>query len=180
MSARTPRFSPRDIAHRAIRTLALLAVFAAFCGPAEAGFFEDLFGGGEAPSAAAMEGRARAPRVRRLKLATLADAAQQKHPRFCVKDDDPAKSVDSTQALMRDPTLRYGDVIVTDEGVRVFEGGGACPHAISDFRTLAESRDLNRGTRNVLAAIERDIKTKNIGRVDLPILASDPASGPRQ
>lgn len=169
MSARAPQF--------AIRMLALLAALAAFDGSAKAGLFEDLFGGSETPSAAPMDGRARASRVRRVKLATLADIAQQKHPRFCLKDN--SKSVNSTQALMRDPTLRYGDVVVTDEGVRVFEGGGACPHTISDFRTLAETRDLNRGTRSVLAAIERDIKTKNIARVDPPIVASDPARGTR-
>ena len=160
--------------------LALLAALPAFGGPAEAGFFEDLFGGAETPSAAPTDGRARAPQVRRVKLATLADSAQPKHPRFCVKDDNPAKTVDSTEALMRDPTLRYGDVVVTDEGVRVFEGGGACPHAISDFRTLAETRDLNRGTRSLLAAIERDMKTKNIAHADRPVVASDPASGPRR
>ncbi len=176
MPARAPLFFFRETAYRAIRMLAVASVFAALGAPAEAGFFEDLFGVAETPSAAPMEGRGR--HVRRVKIASLAEAAQPQRARFCVKEDNPSKTIDSTQALMRDPTLRYGDVVVTDEGVRVFEGGGACPHAISDFRTLAETRDLNLGTRRVLAAIERDMKTKSIGRVGRPIVATDPPSGP--
>lgn len=108
--------------------------------------------------------------------------AAERHPasvsraRFCALDDRASKIVDSTQALMRDATLRYGDVIVTDEGLRVFEGSEACPHAISDFRTLSETRDLSRGTRTFLAEIERALKTKYGGRGDRPIVATDPAS----
>jgi hypothetical protein len=179
MSARAPLFCICQAAYRAIRMLAVLAAFAAFGAPAEAGFFEDLFGGAQTPGAAPMDGRGRASRehVRRVKIASLAEAAGPQRARFCVKDDNPSKTVDSTQALMRDPTLRHGDVVVTDEGVRVFEGGGACPHAISDFRTLAETRDLNVGTRKLLAAIERDMKTKNIARAGRPIVATDPPSG---
>ncbi|ARN80415.1 hypothetical protein [Methylocystis bryophila] len=84
-----------------------------------------------------------------------------------------AEVSDSTQALMQDATLREGDVVVTDEGVRVFEGSKACPHAISDFRTLAEARDLGRGTRRVLAEVERAIRP-NHG--DRPIVATDPTN----
>jgi hypothetical protein len=86
------------------------------------------------------------------------------------------KRFDATEALMWDETLRYGDVIVTDEGVRVFEGSEFCPHAIADFRTLSESRELSRRTRTVLAEIERAMKIKDVGGVDRPIVAADPAS----
>lgn len=161
--------------------LALLAMFPAFAAPAQAGFLEDLFGGFETPSAAPMDGRAQAARerARRMRMASLAEGAQPKRALFCVKDEKSAKPIDSTQALMRDATLQYGDVVVTDEGVRIFEGGGACPHVISDFRTLAEARNLNVGTRKMLAAIERDIKSKNVDRVDGPIVAADPVVGRR-
>jgi len=81
---------------------------------------------------------------------------------------------DAAEALLWDETLRYGDVIVTDEGVRVFEGSELCPHAVSDFRTLSETPDLSRRTRTVLAEIERAMKIKDLGRVDRPIVASDP------
>lgn len=99
-----------------------------------------------------------------------------KPTRFCAPLDKTAPIADSTQALMRDATLRYGDVIVTDEGVRVFEGSGACPHAVSNFRTLAETRILSPGTRTALAQIELDLKTKGSRRADPAILAADSAS----
>jgi len=81
---------------------------------------------------------------------------------------------DATEALMWDETLRRGDVIVTDEGVRVFEGSDFCPHAISDFRTLSETPELSRRTRTVLDEIERAMKIRNVSRVDRPIVAADP------
>lgn len=99
--------------------------------------------------------------------------ASSRGARFCAEDDEASKVSDSTQALMQDATLREGDAVVTDEGVRVFEGSKACPHAISDFRTLAEARDLARGTRRVLAEVERAIKP-NHG--DRPIVATDPTN----
>lgn len=166
--------------------LALAAALPMLCGPAEAGFFEDLFGGAETLSAAPRHaGRPRMHHARRMappvKLVSASEGGepkggQPKVGQFCALANNPSKTIDSTQALMRDATLRYGDVVVTDEGVRVFEGSGACPHAISDFRTLSETRDLSRGTRKVLAAIERDIKTKNLAHVGQPIVAADPAS----
>ncbi|ARN79800.1 hypothetical protein [Methylocystis bryophila] len=163
--------------------LVLAAALPMLCGPAEAGFFEDIFGGAEMQSASPRHwGRPRAHHARRMatptpaKLVSVSEGARPKGGQFCPLANNSSKTIDSTQALMRDATLRYGDVVVTDEGVRVFEGRGACPHAISDFRTLAETRDLSRGTRTVLAAIERDIKTKNLGHVGRPIVAADPSS----
>jgi len=49
---------------------------------------------------------------------------------------------------------------VTDEGVRVFHGGGACPHKDSDFLALAETRDISSLKRNSLVAIENAMKTR--------------------
>jgi hypothetical protein len=85
----------------------------------------------------------------------------------------PAKRFDATQALLWDETLRYGDAVVTDAGVRVFEGNWICPHAIADFRTLAESSTLSNGRRLVLAEIDRALKMRDGAR---PIVASDPQS----
>jgi hypothetical protein len=82
----------------------------------------------------------------------------------------PARRFDATQALLWDETLRYGDAVVTDAGVRVFEGDWICPHAIADFRTLAESSTLSSGRRLVLAEIDRALKMRDGAR---PIVASD-------
>lgn len=107
-------------------------------------------------------------------VASAPGSVKPKRARFCGDDDQATKILDYKEALVRDPTLRYGDVIVTDEGVRIFEGSWVCPHTISDFRTLAEVRDLNVGTRAVLAEIERTLKARNVGRIDQAVVASDP------
>jgi len=88
-----------------------------------------------------------------------------------------ARRSDATEALIWDETLRPGDVVVTDEGVRVFEGSWICPHAISEFRTLSETPDLSRRRRMVLAEIDRAMKIRDLGRVERPIVAADPESG---
>ena len=87
-----------------------------------------------------------------------------------------ARRSDATEALIWDETLRPGDVVVTDEGVRVFEGSWICPHAISEFRTLSETPDLSRQRRMVLAEIDRAMKIRDPSRVERPIVASDAAS----
>jgi hypothetical protein len=186
--------------------LVVLAGCVSFVGAAQAGFLEDLFGGGETQAASPMSagrppaqqrprlGHARRPverpatPVARIKAvpATPSPAPVQasaapgnvkpKPPRFCAPLDKSAPSADSAQSLMRDATLRPGDVIVTDEGVRVFEGSGACPHAISNFRTLAETRILSPGTRTALAQIELDLKTKGSRRAEPAIVAADTTS----
>jgi len=92
--------------------------------------------------------------------------------------DGASKRFGATEALIWDETLRYGDIIVTDEGVRVFEGSDFCPHAISDFRTLSETHELSRGTRTVLTEMERAMKIKDVGGADRPIVAADPSSLP--
>ena len=96
-------------------------------------------------------------------------AAGASAPLFALKR--PARRFDATQALLWDETLRYGDVVVTDAGVRVFEGNWICPHAIADFRTLAESQELSPRNRIILAEIERALKMRDGAR---PIVASDP------
>ncbi len=84
---------------------------------------------------------------------------------------------------MRDPTLRAGDVIMTDEGVRVFAGRAACPHTVGDFRTLAEARALPRAERITLAAMEQASKARPAATIAAepptvpsgpPVVASDP------
>lgn len=101
--------------------------------------------------------------------ATASSAAGGSAPPFALRR--PARRFDATQALLWDETLRYGDVVVTDAGVRVFEGNWICPHAMADFRTLAESSTLSSGRRLVLAEIDRALKLRDGAR---PIVASDP------
>ncbi len=69
------------------------------------------------------------------------------------------------KAVLNDPTLRAGDTVVTNSGVRVFKGG-AYPYKSTDFLSLAESRDVPVAKRGALAAIDRVVKTPR-GRVML-------------
>ena len=204
------RFALRRVTRPTVGLLVVLFGGAGFVSAAQAGFLEDLFGGGETPAASAMwPGRSPAPQrpklgharrslerplaqtkpapivtnVRHVYAAPVvaapapANAAtgpvKPKPAQFC---DKSVPIADSTQALMRDATLKYGDVIVTDEGVRVFEGSTACPHAVSNFRTLAETRILSPGTRTALAQIEVGLKAPQIHRADMAVVATDTAS----
>ncbi len=162
---------------------------------ARAGLFEDLFGVSGAPDfPSGVHGRDMPSRrghttlkthvrghepVEAAPAASVAPAgegAPLKRAQFCAWGGRAAKPVDRSDALMRDATLRRGDVIVTDEGVRVFAGRAACPHSVADFQTLAEARALPRQERTVLVAIENVMKTKQFGRRDDRIVASDPAN----
>jgi hypothetical protein len=54
--------------------------------------------------------------------------------------------------LRDDPTLKAGDIVVTEQGVRVFRGG-ARPHAARDF--VDYRRQVPRATRAYLDAIDK-------------------------
>ena len=62
------------------------------------------------------------------------------------------------EALLSDPTLRQGDMVVTDHGVKVFLGGGALPHKTSDFLSLAQTSAVSPAHRGAAAAIDKMLK----------------------
>ena len=64
------------------------------------------------------------------------------------------------RALLSDPTLRQGDMVVTDKGVRVFLGGGALPHKTSEFLSPAQTRAVAPAYRGTLAAIDKMLKLR--------------------
>ena len=179
--------SKRTARNTIVALVAACAGLTAF-GSAQAGLFDEIFGGSSAPDWPQPQiVRRHAPAHRRVEFhrapaSVSADAASAtgsavKPPEFCSWQKQNAAPVDRTEALMRDATLRAGDVIMTDEGVRVFAGRSACPHTVRDFQTLAEaSRALPRGERMVLAALERATKAKRFGSTEDPIVASDRAS----
>jgi hypothetical protein len=61
---------------------------------------------------------------------------------------------DNLTALLQDPTLRKGDLIMTAAGVRVFQGARALPHETNDFIDPAQS-SLPREERATLTAIDQ-------------------------
>lgn len=78
-------------------------------------------------------------------------------PHLCaVSQNSPAEG--SETDYLRDETLRAGDSVVTTGDIIVFKGHSACPHTAADFVPLARA-NLPRGRRNVLADLERAMKS---------------------
>ena len=61
---------------------------------------------------------------------------------------------ENATALLEDPTLRKGDLIMTDAGVRVFRGAHALPYDMNDFVGVAQST-LPPAERDALMAMDR-------------------------
>jgi hypothetical protein len=58
-------------------------------------------------------------------------------------------------AVLNDPTLRRGDVVVTPKGFLVFQGAKTRSITPSDFVALSQARSLPKELRAVLVAMER-------------------------
>ncbi len=158
---------------------------------AQAGFLDDLFGFGgeqravEAPLAPRQVDR---PKHRGSNWQSSLSYLKQSHSRkhatarrdaddkvagaaavkksFCYDQTAQAADPGQAEALLHDTTLRSGDIVATAEGLRVYEGGGGCPHKAGDFLALASARDLSSTKRNSLVAIENAMKTRlNGGQV---------------
>jgi hypothetical protein len=66
---------------------------------------------------------------------------------------DPANRENPLAALLRDPTLRYGDIVMFPNGPRVFRGERGGDHSVHDFVSLAASKEVSPGTRKILLAM---------------------------
>ena len=163
------------------KTVAVLS-FAALCvvglsgGGARAGFFEDLFGAFSGEQRAAPS-RDAYPERRARRQASSLSYIQRQHRKaarapsdgmatsgpeangLCYAAHQQAPDLTQPDAILHDATLREGDSVMTAQGVRVFQGGSACPHKQSDFLALADARDISKSKRGALLAIEKAVKT---------------------
>lgn len=173
---------------KAWRVLALALAIGA-SSPAKADFLDDLFGGGSdpAPAPAPRARPARAPRDNfSIRLKETRRAAAPKKIRdasdgddrqyvagsrpqkalLCATQSEPAGKIDDraeeATAYLRDETLRAGDSIVTPGEIVVFKGGGGCPHASTDFVSVARA-GLSKVKRNALAAVQQGLKSPRRG-----------------
>ncbi len=64
------------------------------------------------------------------------------------------RSVSHVAELLRDPTLRKGDLVMTTDGFKVFEGAYAGAAHPSDFVALAHATNVTRDQRAALVAME--------------------------
>jgi hypothetical protein len=155
----------------ALTALGLLAGTAAQSGAhaQEVGFFEALFGrarqeapqpqmqpqvqagsGGYVPSRRHDRGAARQ------RLRTRYAALPKSEP-LKVKITDRQTPLDMSQgpaaALMKDETLRPGDIVILKSGPQVFTGPVEKRHTMRDFEPAQNSRLVDRRTRQQLAAM---------------------------
>jgi hypothetical protein len=60
-------------------------------------------------------------------------------------------------ALMTDPTLRPGDIVIFPDGPRVFRGEPGERHAMSDFVPFTRAKGLTRADRKYLTALRTGV-----------------------
>lgn len=124
----------------------------------ELGFFEMLFG---ARPAVQPVQAPREPRVsyRRPKVAAVRHRLRTQYAALPVKIRashlqtplDMKKGV--AAALLKDETLRPGDIVVFDTGARVFTGDSYTQHTMSEFEPVQHSSYVSRPTRKLLAGM---------------------------
>ncbi|MFH6783171.1 MULTISPECIES: hypothetical protein [Methylobacterium] len=87
-----------------------------------------------------------------------ADAKVEKEIKPLAVTVSPLKSLDARTALMRDPTLRPGDIVIMPEGPRVFHGeSGSETHKMSDFQDVNRPGVVASKTRKELLAMTAPI-----------------------
>ncbi len=154
--------SPRRAA-LALSAFGLLAGSAAHA--QEVGFFEALFGRARQPEPVVQQAepvQSRATRIysrrhaERPRLRTRYAALPKAEP-LKVTITDRQKPLDmsggAAAALMRDPTLRPGDIVILDGGARVFTGSVEKRHTPQDFQPVRSSRLVDARTKRDLAAM---------------------------
>ena len=70
-------------------------------------------------------------------------------------------------SVMKDFTLRQGDMVMTNKGFRVFRGSSHWPYGQTDFMSLAES-GINSKNRAALSAIESATRRSGARPLELP------------
>ena len=146
-------------------------------GGARAGFLEELFGAFSGEQRAAGPSREAYPERRVRRQASSLSYIPRQHRKasrspadgmatagpeasgLCYAARHHAPDLTQPDVILHDATLREGDSVMTAKGVRVFQGGSACPHKESDFLALADARDIPKAKRGALLAIEKAVKT---------------------
>lgn len=132
------------------------------------GFLSAIFGGGaetaSAPPQSSAVGGAtpdvsRAPRVRQ----SVHSAPPSVRPRSLVVRLHTAPRLVVAQSptkpdrvsILEDRTLRSGDMVMTNEGLRVFEGATSAVHRRADFVSLSTAHTVDATTIKQVSALDR-------------------------
>jgi hypothetical protein len=116
-------------------------------GTAQAGFFDELFGGGQATQAPTYE-QAPMPQV------DLPDAMAPAHRRTKTVAVDAKPVLQKTTDLMHDKTLHPGDAIMMKDGIHIYSGAESSQHTKKQFVALDDARYVSSKQRSSLIAMD--------------------------
>jgi len=103
---------------------------------------------GERRAARRAARQARRPAPARTQVVRLPE-----QPASVLKAADPLQRPNPLATLLRDPTLRKGDIVMFPDGPRVFAGDHGTRHAMADFVSASRSKTVAKSTRKVLASL---------------------------
>jgi hypothetical protein len=176
--------NPASTVYHAIQYVGVVCIaLTATIPPAQAGFFDFLFGRQEAPAPAApayvpagpsTRHEFHPPVLRRKHVAHQTPSLPK--TALCCKDGG-----DPMMAIMNDPTLRKGDAVMTNRGMMVYEGAsGASGHQADDFVALAKAVSLSKFDRARISAVSSKPQF-DFGRVEKEVSSlSAPNSSTQQ
>lgn len=108
---------------------------------------------------------AREPRARFASLPRVEERAAARSAKPPVAAATPPKSQplvalatagsDPIASLLRDATLRPGDIVMFPDGARVFKGGRALPHAANTFEEVERSRLVSTASRKMMLTLTK-------------------------
>jgi hypothetical protein len=131
-------------------SLLAIAASIAIPGTAQAGFFDQLFGGGQ--PAAPYEQVQPQPQQFDTQPQPFIIVPQRRATKRIVVEDKPV--LQKTTDLMHDKTLRPGDAIMMKTGLHVYTGREAAVHRPTDFAPLDSASHLKPAERIALASMD--------------------------
>lgn len=155
--AHRARISKTTLARCAALTVAGCIALAVPDAPARAGFFDFLFP--PAPVAPAPIYRRARPHFYHREAAHFARPARKiaaaKHRKTIeAKASLPPRVID----LMDDESLRNGDGVMTQEGLRIFVGAEGSHHGAEDFAKVSETEGLTRSAKTAYLAVDAGLQ----------------------
>ena len=114
---------------------------------AQAGFFDQLFGGSASPEPSV---QANEPQ---LDVPSQPMVLQRRHAvKKVAVDDKPV--LQKTTDLMHDKTLLPGDAVMMKTGIKIYTGRDSVTHRRADFTSLDNARQVSPATKTVLASMD--------------------------
>ncbi|KAA2244337.1 hypothetical protein [Salinarimonas soli] len=85
------------------------------------------------------------------------------------------------KAVLADPTLRAGDIVVFPDGPKVFTGETRAPHRLASFEDVGGSRSVSKGSRAAMSALGLSPPSRSTAAVRLrqPKVASGAGPSPK-